>query len=69
MKPDGPAIRKLRRAQKLGLRALQELTGLNRGYLSRIERGLIHETAAQRVQSIADALQVKREAITQEEKT
>lgn len=53
----------------MSLRALQELTGLNRGYLSRIERGLIRETADHRVQSIAGALQVKTAAITDEEKT
>lgn len=67
MKPDGPAIRKLRKAQNLSLRSLQNLTGLNRGYLSRIERGLIHESADQRVQTIANALQVKCIAITEDE--
>lgn len=53
----------------MSLRTLQELTGLNRGYLSRMERGLIRESADERVQSIADALQVKGAAITDEEKT
>lgn len=69
MKPDGPAIRRIRRAQNLGLRTLQKLTGLDRGYLSRIERGLIHDAADQRVRTIAAALQVKPAAITEEEKT
>ncbi|MFE0088828.1 helix-turn-helix domain-containing protein [Streptomyces sp. NPDC059016] len=69
VKPDGPAIRRIRRAQMMSLRSLQALTGLNRGYLSRIERGLIHESADQRVRTIANALQVKPAAITQEEKT
>lgn len=62
-------MRRVRRAQKMSLRTLQELTGLNRGYLSRVERGLIREAGAERVQSIADALQVKGAAITDEEKT
>ncbi|MDI9887310.1 helix-turn-helix transcriptional regulator [Streptomyces sp. HNM0645] len=69
MKPDGPAIRRIRRAQMMSLRSLQALTGLNRGYLSRIERGLIHDAADHRVRAIANALQVKPAAITQEEKT
>lgn len=51
----------------MSLRTLQELTGLNRGYLSRMERGRIRESAEARVRTIAEALQVKPAAITQEE--
>ncbi|MFE6785126.1 helix-turn-helix domain-containing protein [Streptomyces sp. NPDC057680] len=69
MTPDGPAIRRVRKAQKMSLRTLQELTGFDRGYLSRMERGQIRRSADHRVRTIADALQVKPAAITQEEKT
>jgi hypothetical protein len=51
----------------MSLRTLQKLTGLNRGYLSRMERGLIRESADERVHTIAGALHVKPAAITQEE--
>lgn len=52
----------------MSLRTLQQLTGLDRGYLSRMERGLIRKTAECRVLSIARALQVKAAAITEEDK-
>ena len=53
----------------MGLRALQELTGLNRGYLSRLERGHIHEPDDERVRKVAEALHVALDAITHKEKT
>lgn len=61
-------MRRARKAQNMSLRTLEKLTGLDRGYLSRLERGHIHESADQRVQTIADALHLKLVAITQEEK-
>ncbi|MFJ6348597.1 helix-turn-helix domain-containing protein [Streptomyces sp. NPDC092046] len=67
MTPDGPAIRRIRKAQNMSLRALQQQTGIDRGYLSRMERGLIRRSADHRVRTIADALHVKPAAITQEE--
>ena len=51
----------------MSLRTLQELTGYDRGYLSRMERGHIRYSADHRVRTIASALQVKPAAITQEE--
>lgn len=39
MKPNRTAIRALRRANRWGLRELEERTGLSRGYLSRLESG------------------------------
>jgi hypothetical protein len=44
------------------------MTGLNRGYLSRLERGLIRQAGNRPVQKVAGALQVAPEAITHEEK-
>lgn len=69
MRPNGQAIREIRRAKSIGLRALQEMTGLNRGYLSRLERGHIHESDNERVRKVANALNVALDAITHEEKT
>lgn len=53
----------------MSLRALSGRTGLNRGYLSRLERDQIRETAATTVQTIADALRVPTAAITHQETT
>ncbi|MGQ4513616.1 helix-turn-helix domain-containing protein [Streptomyces sp. DW26H14] len=69
MRPNGPAIRAIRRARNLSLRMLQHQTGLNRGYLSRLERGLIREPADEPVLKVATALNVPPDAITHEEKT
>lgn len=60
-------MRRVREAQKMSLRKLQTLTGLNRGYLSRMERGQIRQSEDHRVQAIAAALQVKPAAITEDE--
>jgi transcriptional regulator with XRE-family HTH domain len=46
---------------------LQHLTGLNRGYLSRLERGHIRESGRDRLLKVAGALDVSVEAITNEE--
>ena len=51
----------------MSLRTLQKLTGLDRGYLSRMERGQIRQSGDHRVQAIADALQVKPAAIEEDE--
>lgn len=64
MRPHGTAIRDIRNGQNLGLRKLAERTGLNRGYLSRIERGLIRTPASGTLQRIADGLKVPVDAIT-----
>lgn len=62
-------MRRLRKAQNMSLRTLEKLTGLNRGYLSRMERGHIHESADDRVRTIAAAMKAKPAAITKEENT
>ncbi|MGW4028191.1 helix-turn-helix domain-containing protein [Streptomyces sp. NPDC004838] len=66
MKPNGTAIRALRTARKTGLRALSRHTGLDRGYLSRLERGLAG-ASDRTVERIAHALEVPVAAITHEE--
>ncbi|MFB7647204.1 helix-turn-helix domain-containing protein [Streptomyces sp. NPDC056084] len=69
MRPNGTAIRAIRRAQKMSLRAMQTTTGLNRGYLSRLERGLIRESDDEPVLKVASALNVSPDAITHKETT
>ncbi len=53
----------------MSLRALEQQTGLNRGYLSRLERGHIREPDDGPVRKVATALSVPTDAITHEEKT
>ncbi|MEU0133357.1 helix-turn-helix transcriptional regulator [Streptomyces sp. NPDC006296] len=67
MTPNGDAIKAIRTAQKLSIRALSLRTGLNRGYLSRLERGLIAQPGDDKVALIAAAMQVSTSAITHKE--
>lgn len=53
----------------MSLRAMQTTTGLNRGYLSRLERGLIRESDDGPVLKVASALNVPPDAITHKETT
>ncbi|QQC89870.1 helix-turn-helix domain-containing protein [Streptomyces alfalfae] len=69
MKPNGPLIRAIRRGRKLSIRELQAKTGLDRGYLSRIEREQIHDIGDAQVRKVATALQVPEDLITDEEMT
>lgn len=56
------AAKSLRTAKGVSLRDLAHATGINRGHLSRIERG-IHVPSARLVEAIATALAVDIEAI------
>lgn len=67
--PNGEAIRAIREAKKLGIRALSLRTGLDKGYLSRLERGFIRHPSADVVEAIAAAMQVSTSAITHKETT
>lgn len=62
-------MRAIREARNLSLRALQAETGLNRGYLSRMERGQIETAGDLKVQRVATALNVPTDVITFEEQT
>ncbi|MEU1373046.1 helix-turn-helix transcriptional regulator [Streptomyces triculaminicus] len=66
MKPNGAAIRALRRAERCGLRELERRTGLDRGYLSRLERGT-RGASLSTLLCIAHALNVDPNAITRED--
>ncbi|WP_172384762.1 helix-turn-helix transcriptional regulator [Streptomyces sp. MNP-20] len=66
VKPNGQAIRAIREARGMSIRGLQSETGLDRGYLSRLERGLIREPGEQQVRRVATALHVPVDVITEE---
>ena len=51
-------IRGVRAGRRLTLPALEAQTGLNRGYLSRLERGLIQNVGHDQVRRVAEALRV-----------
>ena len=51
----------------MSIRTLSTETELDRGYLSRLERGLIRKPAQIRLKSVAEALGVPLTAITHEE--
>lgn len=63
----GTAVRVIRRAQKLGIRELAARTGLDRGYLSRLERGEIAQPRDRAViQRIAQVLGISADATPDE---
>ncbi|MFL5910503.1 MAG: helix-turn-helix domain-containing protein [Gaiellaceae bacterium] len=69
MKPRGNLIRAIRRARQMSLRELEAQTGLNRGYLSRMERAHIQDVGADQVRDVASALRVPEDLIADEEKS
>ena len=66
--PNGTAIRALRKALNMGLRVLEERTGLDRGFLSRVERGL-RAADEKQLRLIAEAMSVPVAAINREEQS
>jgi len=62
-------IRGIRQGRKLSLPELEAQTGLNRGYLSRLEREQIRDVGSEQVRKVAEALQVPEELIVEEETT
>lgn len=63
LRPNGAAMRALRTALKVSLRDMQALTGLDRGHLSRLERGLVG-ASPDTIRRYANALKVPTTAIT-----
>lgn len=47
---------------------MEELTGMNRGYLSRLERGQIRTTAESRIRRVATALDISPDLLELKEK-
>ncbi|MFE6482434.1 helix-turn-helix domain-containing protein [Streptomyces sp. NPDC057757] len=56
-------IRGIRVGRRLTLPALEAETRLNRGYLSRLERGLIQDVGHDQVLRIAEALDVPEDLL------
>ncbi|MFJ1964855.1 helix-turn-helix domain-containing protein [Streptomyces massasporeus] len=69
MKPNGRMIRGIRQGRKLSLRKLEAQTGLNRGYLSRLEREQVQEVGSEQLRRVAAALEVPEGLILDEETT
>lgn len=67
VRPNGTAIRAIRKAQKMSIRELSSRTKLHRGYLSHLERGHIREPADAKLDAITEALGVSHDAITHKE--
>ncbi|WP_030682137.1 helix-turn-helix domain-containing protein [Streptomyces cellulosae] len=62
-------IRGIRAGRRLSLRELEAQTGLNRGYLSRLEREQVGDVGSEQVRKVADALRVPEDLIVTEETT
>lgn len=62
-------IRGIRQGRKLSLPELEAKTGLNRGYLSRLEREQIRDVGSEQVRRVAKALRVPEALILDEETT
>ncbi|MGZ0231183.1 helix-turn-helix domain-containing protein [Streptomyces sp. H49] len=67
MRPHPSAIRFRRGALHMSLATLSKLTGINKGHLSRVERGLAG-LGDDNILKVADALGVTTDDITHEEK-
>ncbi|HWY18787.1 MAG TPA: helix-turn-helix transcriptional regulator [Solirubrobacteraceae bacterium] len=59
----GRLVKQARRARKLSLRALDELTGASYGWLARLERGLMPAPAPSKLTRVAEALGIPPERI------
>lgn len=62
-------IRGIRQGRKMSLRELEAQTGLNRGYLSRLEREQVRDVGSEQVRRVAAALGVPESLILDEETT
>ncbi|MEU9921930.1 helix-turn-helix transcriptional regulator [Streptomyces griseoluteus] len=69
MRPNGQAIRAFRLARNVSIRQMEAQTGLNRGYLSRLERGRIRDTSVDKVQRVATVLDISPDLLELKEKT
>ena len=59
----GRLVKQARRTRKLSLRALDELTGVSYGWLSRLERGQMIAPAPSKLTKVAEALSIAPERI------
>ncbi|MCX4575668.1 helix-turn-helix transcriptional regulator [Streptomyces sp. NBC_01571] len=61
-------MRAWRPARNLSIRQVEKQTGLSRGWLSRVERGLIRTTADERIQRVATVLDISPDLLKLKEK-
>ncbi|MEU9597243.1 helix-turn-helix domain-containing protein [Streptomyces sp. NPDC048109] len=69
MKPNGHMMRAVREARKLSLRELEAKTGLNRGYLSRLEREQVGDCGSEQVRRVAEVLRVPEDLLIDTEES
>jgi len=69
VKPNGRMIRGIRTGRKLSLRELEAKSGLNRGYLSRLEREQVQDVGSEQVRRVAKALDVDEDLLIADEET
>jgi transcriptional regulator with XRE-family HTH domain len=69
VKPNGNMIRGVRRGRNMSLRELEALTGLNRGYLSRLENEQVQDVGSEQVRRVAEALRVSEDLLIANEET
>ncbi|MGW2908800.1 helix-turn-helix domain-containing protein [Streptomyces sp. NPDC001204] len=69
MKPNGRMIRGIRQGRKLSLRELEAKSGLNRGYLSRLENEQVQDVGSEQVHRVAKALDVDEDLLIADEET
>lgn len=60
-------IKGIRTGRHLSLSELEAKTGLNRGYLWRLENEQIRDAGQQQIRKVAEALQVPQDLIVEEE--
>ena len=69
VKPNGRMIRGIRTGRKLSLRELEARTGLNRGYLSRLEREQVRDVGSEQVRRVAEGLGVSEDLLIHDEES
>lgn len=62
-------IRGIRTGRKLSLRELEAQTGLNRGYLSRLEREQVRDVGSEQVRRVAEVLRVPEDLLIDTEES
>lgn len=62
-------IRGIRQGRKLSLRELEAKSGLNRGYLSRLENEQVQDVGSEQVHRVAKALDVDEDLLIADEET
>ncbi|WP_437090119.1 helix-turn-helix domain-containing protein [Streptomyces sp. enrichment culture] len=62
-------IRGIREGRNMSLRELEAQTGLNRGYLSRLEREQVGDCGSEQVRRVAEVLRVSEDLLIDTEES